>query len=191
MTVDLTHPAVTEYLTRLADAARTLPPGRAEELSAELRAHLAEALTGVGPDDTAAVMQVLDRVGPPEDIVAAELENGSVPGAPSVPGVVLGAGPDPKPAGRGSWGPVEVLAVLLLTVGVITVIGPFIGLVLVWLSKRWTVRDKVIASLVGAVPVLLSLVLILAGLAALGRVPTSSTIPPTRVITVEEGPPQP
>ena len=75
MTVDLTHPAVAQYLARLSDAARVLPAGRAQDLHGEIRDHLAQALADLGPTDDAAVLQALDRLGPPEDIVGAEMEN--------------------------------------------------------------------------------------------------------------------
>jgi hypothetical protein len=145
MTVDLTHPAVAQYLARLSDAARVLPAGRAQDLHGEIRDHLAQALADLGPTDDAAVLQALDRLGPPEDIVGAEMENLPAP-------IPAGRMPDPGQFGAarpGLWGPVEVIAVLLLTVGVVTVIGPVIGLALAWLSQRWSLRDKLIAT-VGA-----------------------------------------
>jgi hypothetical protein len=42
-----------------------------------------------------------------------------------------------------------VIAVQLITVGAFTVIGPVIGVLLAWLSQRWAVREKVIATIAG------------------------------------------
>lgn len=214
MTMDLTHPAVARYLDRLAEAARVLPRARADELTDELRAHLTEALADLPAGETAAVLQVLDRLGSPEDIVAAEREqaggpvdavvpggmvsalvrpgpysSGVTPSVPAWPGEAAGATAGPRPgtvtravevaqgvpggqgfpggpggpgagAGRAgtSWGVVEVLAVLLLTVGVVTVVGPLLGIVLAWLSERWSVREKVAATLAGCLPALVAVV---------------------------------
>lgn len=159
MTVDLTHPAVAQYLARLSDAARVLPAGRAQELHGEIRDHLAQALADVGPADDAAVLQALDRLGPPEDIVGAEMENLPAP-------IPAGRTPDPGQFGAarpGLWGPVEVIAVLLFTVGVVTVIGPVIGLALAWLSQRWSLREKLIATVAA-----LASVLVVIGIAVVG-----------------------
>jgi len=71
MAVSLDHPAVAEYLRRLDQAAARLPAGRRGELIEEIRGHVSEALAAIG-DDEAAVRGVLDRLGSPEEIVAAE-----------------------------------------------------------------------------------------------------------------------
>lgn len=81
MPVGLDHPVVATFLARLEAAAAGLPPGRRAELVAELREHLGEALAGVDGDE-AAVRQVVERLGSPDDIVAAEE---AVP-VPVVPG---------------------------------------------------------------------------------------------------------
>lgn len=181
MTVDLTHPAVAGYLDRLARAVQVLPEGRAHELTGEIRDHLTDALSGVDPSDNAAVLDLLDRLGAPEDIVAAELNQpagelrgGRVGGAPTVAlgaaAAYPGTAPYPGPVGPGSassgrrspWGVTEVLAVLLLTVGLVTLIGPLIGFILVWISQRWSVREKVAATIVGSLPVFIVVIGLLA-----------------------------
>ncbi len=179
------HPAVAEYLGRLEAAAGVLPAGRREELVVEIRGHLQEALSA-GPGDEPAVRGVLDRLGTPEDIVAAE-QDAAPPGgreagrgAPVPPGTsgyppglpALPAHPPGQPGPAGCWTPVEVGAVLALTVGafVLPVIGPLLGLVLVWMSARWAVRDKVIATVLAglqAVAVVIALLGVLLSAPAL------------------------
>jgi hypothetical protein len=87
---------------------------------------------------------VLDRLGAPEDIVAAEHGHD---------------GPAPRwaPPTQRVWGPLEILAVLGLTVGtfVLPVVGPLIGMVCAWLSTQWTRREKVVATIWALLPVVL------------------------------------
>jgi hypothetical protein len=49
---------------------KLLPPQRDERVS-QIRDHLQEALRQTPPGDTAAVRNVLERLGPPEEIAAA------------------------------------------------------------------------------------------------------------------------
>lgn len=64
-------PLVEDYLRRLEAVASALPAYRRDELLAEIREHLAEALRQVPAGDEAAVSSVLERLGSPEEIVAA------------------------------------------------------------------------------------------------------------------------
>jgi HAAS len=70
MTTTSQHPLAAEYLDRLARAARKLPRSERGDLTAEIDAHLSEAIEP-GMSD-AEVLTVLDRLGEPEDIVAAQ-----------------------------------------------------------------------------------------------------------------------
>jgi hypothetical protein len=78
-----TDPLVEGYLRHLEAVASALPAYRREELLTEIRAHLAEALRPVPPGDEAAVRSVLDRLGSPEEIVAAAAD--PLPAVPFVP----------------------------------------------------------------------------------------------------------
>ncbi len=144
MAVGNDHPAVAAYLARLDAVAASLPPARRLELVGEIRGHVADALAEAGRADDAAVSEVLDRLGDPEDIVAAERGD-----AAAVPASMTW----PVPAAS-AWTPVEVIAVVLLTAGtfVIPVVGPLIGLVLVWASVRWTRREKSVATVLTLLP---------------------------------------
>ena len=62
---------VDDYLRRLDAAASALPAHRREELVAQIRDHLQEALRQTPAGDKAAVRTVLERLGTPEEIAAA------------------------------------------------------------------------------------------------------------------------
>ena len=64
-------PLVDDYLRRLDAAASALPAHQREELAAQIRDHLQEALRQTPAGDKAAVRTVLERLGTPEEIAAA------------------------------------------------------------------------------------------------------------------------
>jgi len=135
--------AIDSYIGRVDAAARNLPPDRRIELLDQLREHL-EAVS-LAPDATeASVFAAIDRLGDPAEIVASE------DGEPAVLAL------PPTPA-RSAWGPLEIMAVLLLIVGgfLIPIIGPLAGLVCAWLSPAWTRGEKWIATLLGSGSILL------------------------------------
>ncbi len=72
-TVD-TYRLVDDYLRRLDAAASALPPDRRAELITEIREHVQEALRQDPANDEAAVRNLLERLGPPEDIVSAAID---------------------------------------------------------------------------------------------------------------------
>jgi uncharacterized membrane protein len=66
-----TDPLVDDYLRRLDAAASALPAHQREELISEIRDHLQEALRREPASDEASVRNLLERLGPPEEIAAA------------------------------------------------------------------------------------------------------------------------
>jgi hypothetical protein len=141
---------VRDYLGRLSAAAAALPAGRGEELAEEVREHIDAALAEAGRSDEATVRNVLERLGSPEEIVAAEGGGSAAPGA-AAPAAGAAAGD-----GRSAWGPVEIAAVVLLCVAWPAVFLPFgfilwlglgaTGLALVWASRVWPTRRKLVSS---------------------------------------------
>jgi len=120
------HPLARDYSKRLQKAAANLPRVRRNELIEEIEAHLSEALPAGASE--AEALNVLERLGEPAEIVA---EAGS--------GQALAAR-----AGLCEW-----LAIpLLLIGGFIFIAGWFVGVALLWTSRIWTVRDKLIGTLV-------------------------------------------
>ena len=112
---------------------------------------------------------------------AAPYSAGSPPPAP-YPANPYPAGPTPVR----SWGPVEIIAVVGLTVGtfVLPVVGPIIGLVCAWVSSQWTRREKIVATLWAAVA---PLIMVLAAAAVFtARVETSSSQVDNAPVVVEE-----
>ena len=65
---------VNDYLSRLSVAAASLPPTRRAELLQEIREHIESARAAVAAADEATVRTMLDRLGEPEEIVAAAQE---------------------------------------------------------------------------------------------------------------------
>jgi hypothetical protein len=145
---------VRDYLGRLYAAGWGLAAARRDELVAEVSGHIDEALRGeheAGHHGEAVVRNVLERLGPPEEIVRAESEGQRYD-------VVLTSGHEPFPR---VWGPVEILAVVLLSVGsfLLPVVGPVAGVVFVWVSGQWTRQQKVIGSGLGLLPAALAIFL--------------------------------
>ena len=136
---------VQSYLDRLEADARRLPAGRAAELVDEIRGHIDLALVEAGDRDEATVRTVLDRLGPAEAIVDAEI------GAAEDRGAEASAA-SPRTAARPArgWGGIEIVAALLLTAGMILlpVVGPLLGVGLAWLSSYWTTREKIVVTAV-------------------------------------------
>jgi hypothetical protein len=142
MKTDTLHPLAADYLERLRRAARGLPQGRRRELLAEIEAHLSEAIEPGASD--AQALTVLDRLGEPEAIIAAEMP------------------PVDRAANR--RGPAEWAAIILLPFGgFLFLIGWLAGVVLLWSSRAWTTRDKWIGTLVipgGLVTAFVALILL-------------------------------
>jgi hypothetical protein len=127
MTTTAMHPLAADYLDRLEHAARRLPRGERRELIEEIAAHLSET-TEPGMSD-AQMLTVLDRLGDPEDIVDEQL-------------------PD-EPFRADRRGVHEWAAIfLLLFGGFLFFVGWIGGLVLLWSSRAWSVRDKLIGTLI-------------------------------------------
>lgn len=147
---------VHDYLGRLNAAARSLPPSRRAELAGEVRQHIEMALAEAGGRDEVTVRNVLDRLGPPDEIVDAEGGAGGPPPGWTIP--VPGSA-----AGRSGWGATEIAAILLLTLGAVLlpIIGPLVGLIFVWASDQWTTRQKLVATAIVMVLAILPIILLL------------------------------
>jgi hypothetical protein len=120
-----THPLAEDYVRRLDQAARALPRHDREELLAEIRAHLSSGLSADASE--ADVRNLLDDLGPPENIVAAA------------------AGPQPPTPKRGAR---EVFALILLVTGIPPIFGWLVGVGLLLWSPLWSARQKLLGILV-------------------------------------------
>jgi hypothetical protein len=128
MTTTTLPPAAVAYLNRLRRAARSLPRETQRELLSDIEAHLQEAIDVEMSE--AEVLSTLERLGSPEEIVAAHL-SGAVDLSSS-------------PKGIHEWAAI----ILLLFGGFAIGIGWLIGLILLWSSRAWTTVDKLIGTLV-------------------------------------------
>jgi hypothetical protein len=127
MTAHSLHPLAKDYLRRLQSAGRELPPVRLRELAAEIEGYLAEAIPAGASDHEA--LEVLERLGSPGEIVEAE----------EPPALAL--------TDRRGWR--EWAVVILLPLGGFAFgVGWLIGLVLLWSSRLWTTRDKLLGTLI-------------------------------------------
>ena len=120
------------YLTRIRDAAGDLPAAARKELLDDMRGHIAEA-RALEPEETdATILNILDRLGEPTTVVA-EARRRPDASEPQVTGVQ----PGPYVPGL-----LEIAALVLLIL-----VWP-VGVILLWLSPAWKVRDKLIGTLV-------------------------------------------
>ncbi|MFC9594897.1 HAAS signaling domain-containing protein [Streptomyces sp. NPDC056944] len=134
------HPLVTDYLATIEREASFLPPGRREELLADLREHLAVA---VGEEeDPEAVRAALERLGSPSAIVAAARAE-----EPEAPAAAAADAPAPKRTRN------TVTAILLGFTGLAGLGGSLpavaaliVGLALLWTSDAWDRATKVLAT---------------------------------------------
>jgi hypothetical protein len=120
---------VDRYLTDLDAELHDLPAIRRREILDEVGEHIAAARATLDAETEAAVRTVLERLGDPADIAAEARDRFGVPAQPAE---------QPTP-----W--LEIVALVTLVVPFLSVIG----VVLVWLSRRWTTRDKLIGTLGG------------------------------------------
>lgn len=128
---------VDDYLQRLEAAAAHLQRSRRAELIAEIREHIEAALREEQAADEVAVRNVLERLGPPEEIVQAA---------------------EPPPSERPAHtGKLEIAALVTM---VFPFVGWLIGIVLVLVSQAWSSRDKAIgvalALILPLVPIILT-----------------------------------
>lgn len=128
---------VEDYLRRLDTAASVLPTDRRTELVDEIHDHIRAAVDQHGSADEADVRNILERLGPPDEIVAeaVDREDAGAPGR--APGIF------------------EIIALLVLAAGgfAVPVAGWVAGTALVLISRAWTTREKQIG-LIGPLAVL-------------------------------------
>lgn len=121
------HPLAEAYLRRLRRAGRYLPRGRLDELTAEIEGHLSQAIRPGASELDA--LNVIERLGPPGEIIETEQ-----PSADTA-------------TNRRGWR--EWATVVLLPLGgFVFGIGWLVAVVLLWTSRAWTTRDKVIGTLI-------------------------------------------
>ena len=155
MMTALAHPLVTDYLMRLRHEAGRLPREQADELLADIQAHLVDALDDQPGDSQ--VRQVLDRLGSPSELVDAA--GGTASGVPPV-----------TTDGNG----VRETAAALLLVGSGLIFPAWFLSVPMWLAgmfflttaRRWNSREKLLGGLSWGTMPLFTIGMALSGLVA-------------------------
>jgi hypothetical protein len=114
------------YLKRLDSELSSFPSARRKELHAQIAEHIELARSELGEETDADLLTILDKLGEPDEIVAAARVSLDVPAV--------------KP------GPIEIFALLLIGLGGVLFpplpVGWILGTGLVWRSRSWTPRDK-------------------------------------------------
>jgi hypothetical protein len=129
MTTEADAP-ILRYLQDLESQLGDLPANRRQELLDEVSAHVAAARADLDPETEAGVRTMLERLGDPADIAAEARDRAGVEAGPARPAT--------------PW--LEIATVVLL---VLPFLGWVLGAVLVWLSRLWTVRDKLVGTVGG------------------------------------------
>lgn len=146
MSIPVTDPFVRAYLDRLDRCAAVLPTDQRTELVEEISRHIADAMA-MGQVRTEADMRtMLDRLGEPEEIVAAaRADAGATSGLTPSP-FHIGEAPVALRAPTTTW---EGIAVALLTIGsIVPVLGWLAGVAMLWTSTRWRPGEKVLGTLI-------------------------------------------
>jgi hypothetical protein len=119
------------YLARIQAAAGDLPAGARNELLDDIRSHVAEARSREPEETNASIHNILDRLGEPDAVVAEARQRPDI----------AGAGPTVSLPSPYRPGILEIAALILLP------FFWFIGVILLWVSPAWNLRDKIIGSL--------------------------------------------
>ena len=124
---------VERYLKHLEVELDDVPRDRRREIVDEIAGHIAEARAALEHETEADVRNILEGLGDPAEIAADARERFELPASRTAPY-------------KAGW--MEVGALVLLLIGgiVIPFFGWFIGVVLLWVSNAWNVRDKIIGT---------------------------------------------
>jgi hypothetical protein len=127
MSTSTLHPLAAAYLQQVRREGRDLPGDRLAELLIDLEEHLSTAIPADSSEADA--REVLSHFGGPREIIEAERPESIGPA---------------QRRGTREW-----VAVFLLLFGFIAVgVGWVVGVILLWSSRAWTTRDKLIGTLV-------------------------------------------
>jgi hypothetical protein len=127
MSTSTLHPLATAYLQQVRREGRDLPGDRLAELLIDLEEHLSAAIPAGASEEDA--REVLDRFGDPREIITAERPELLAPA---------------ERRGTREWAAIFLLLFGFFAAGV----GWVVGVVLLWRSRAWTTRDKLIGTLV-------------------------------------------
>jgi uncharacterized membrane protein len=126
---------VERYLKHLEVELDDLPRARRREIVDEIAGHIAGARAGLEYETEADVRNILEGLGDPAEIAADARERFEVQPL------------TPAPLYKPGW--MEAAALIFLLVGglILPLVGWLVGVVLLWVSNAWNVRDKIIGTL--------------------------------------------
>jgi hypothetical protein len=122
---------VEDYLKELDRSLAGLPSARRKEIVADIEEHIDLQLSELGPAPSdGQVRDLLNRVGHPDELAADARDRFEVPA------------PQPR------W--TDYLALVLLPIGglLVPLVGWLAGVVLLWSSRVWSNRDKLLGTLI-------------------------------------------
>lgn len=117
---------IRRYMDRLRQSLRDLPQARRQEILDEISEHIRLARRQLDVENEAAIRQILSQIGAVEDIRAE-----------------AGLPPIPETAWREQWAPW-----LLLFGGFFFFVGWLAGVVMLWQSSVWRLRDKILGTMI-------------------------------------------
>ena len=129
---------IERYLQEVDEALVGVPAAQRREILEDLRTHIDASLAAAGTRDEATVRTILDRLGSPEELARETRERLGVP--------------EPIPVAPAGPGFLEYAAIVL------TALFWPVGILLAWLSPMWRTRDKVVATLIGCLAIVLAIV---------------------------------
>lgn len=146
MMTALDHPLVQDYLRRLREESHRLPVDEAYDLETQIREHLSDAL-GESPTE-AEIRETLDRLGQPSVVVGAGTTSAQADPQSPRPGRTTQPGDERTTQPDGAWREAGALVglvggALLFWLPVVNLVLWAGGMVLLFLSRRWSVADKV------------------------------------------------
>jgi uncharacterized membrane protein len=121
------------YLARLEAELAGLPADRRRELVRDVRDHIDDSRATLEQETDADLHNIVDRLGEPSELAQEAREREEVKGSNGQ-----------------HWGWVEVASIVL------TILVWPAGAILVWLSRVWSHREKLIGTLIGAVAFIIS-----------------------------------
>jgi HAAS domain-containing protein len=129
-----TDKLVERYLKHLEVELDDLPRDRRREIVDEISGHIAEARAALEHETEADVRNILEGLGDPADIAVDARERFEVRPTPT--------------QSKTRW--MEITALIMLLAGglILPGVGWLIGVVLLWVSNVWNVRDKILGTLV-------------------------------------------
>jgi uncharacterized membrane protein len=166
-----TDKLVERYLKHLDVELDDLPRDRRREIVDEIGGHIAEARADLEHETEADVRNILDGLGDPAEIAADARERFEVS--------------PPATQSKTRWMGIAALIFLLVGGLILPVVGWLIGVVLLWVSNAWNVRDKVIGTLVLPGGLLLPLGLAFVGgshSSAVCPVPVGTPVEPSKCV---------